>query len=74
MAGQDKLVEDLGISVVKYARLAVEEAYQRHYQAGRVIVLSKNGQLIQRQLGYADVVLKNLPPRRKVSGLIKHKA
>lgn len=58
-------------SVTEFAKIAVEEAYSRHYQAGRVIVLSKNGDLIRRQLGLADVVLKKLPPRRRVSKLVK---
>lgn len=69
MALDHETVEDLDLMVSEYAQIAVEEAYLRHFQAGRTIILSKDGQLIRRQLGTEDVILKKLLPRRKVTHL-----
>ncbi|MBI1333465.1 MAG: hypothetical protein GC165_11370 [Armatimonadetes bacterium] len=66
MASSNLHIEDLDDKVPEAVRMAVREAYLHHFQEGRVLIISKDGQLLQRQLGKDDVVLKSLPPRRKV--------
>ena len=48
-------------------KVALREAYFHHYREGREMIISKDGQLVKRQIGKADVVLRQLPPHRKVT-------